>query len=173
MEVLLHIFRPDKSSRHIPVKPGRYLVGRNDDATLRIPLPTVSRKHCELVHDGSRLHVRDLGSSNGTFRNHERIQESELAAGDVLGIGDFMMVVQIDGVPAQVQPPVAPPAPDPGLSDTPESPVASQDDDEDDEDLERTITKPGVGSLLAGSQTDESSIFDFDFDFEDDENPQL
>jgi len=178
VEARLVIFRPDGTKREIPIHPGRYLIGRHDEANLRVPLPTVSRRHCELVHDGDRLHVRDLGSSNGTFRNEQRIQEAELVAGDILGIGDFRMTVQINGEPHEIAPPEAGAV---TLSETPPQPATSRsltsDDDDDDDgidqELEETVTKPGVGSILAGGHGDESSIFDFDFDFEDDENPQL
>lgn len=175
MDVNLYIFRADGSSKTIPIKPGRYVIGRHDDATLRIPLPTVSRKHCELVHDGSSLRVRDLGSSNGTYRNEERIEETELEAGDVLGVGEFRMSVQIDGEPAEVKPPPQAPTPPPEQAPAEQEAATTpmSDDEEEEVDLEKTVTKPGMGNLLAGSNTEESSIFDFDFDFEDDENPQL
>lgn len=105
MDVNLIIFKTDGSRKDIHVRPGRYVVGRNPDATLRIPLPSVSREHCEIVLDTSGLRVKDLGSSNGTFRNAERVKEAKLAPGDVLGIGPVRLTVQIDGNPKSVQPP--------------------------------------------------------------------
>lgn len=105
MDVNLIIFKTDGSRKDIHVRPGRYVVGRNPEATLRIPLPSVSREHCEIVLDTSGLRVKDLGSSNGTFRNAERVKEAKLAPGDVLGIGPVRLTVQIDGNPKSVQPP--------------------------------------------------------------------
>ncbi len=182
VNVELVVFRSDGSQRQIALKAGRYLIGRTDEATLRIPLPTVSRRHCEFVIDDSTVQVRDLGSSNGTFRNHERIQQSEFAAGDIIGIGDFLAVLRIDGVPMEVSRPEAPVEESPNMDDTPahatapteRTPLPQEDSVEDiDADLDATVAKKGMGSLLAGSDDGESSIFDFDFDFEDDDNPQL
>ena len=76
------------------------VVGRREDCDLRIPLGEISRKHCRLVRDGDVLRLEDLGSSNGTFHNGERIQESILSAGDTIQIGPVVFVLQLDGVPA-------------------------------------------------------------------------
>src|SRR6185369_6935096 len=52
-------------------------IGRSPDCT--IPLPAtlefcdVSRRHCALKIDPPFVHVRDLGSLNGTFINNDRI----------------------------------------------------------------------------------------------------
>ena len=105
--------------------------------------------------------------------------------GDILGIGDFLAVLRIDGIPMEVTRPEAPAEHSTNLDDTPAHgsapteratlPVQSDSDDLEDieADLDKTIAKKGMGSLLAGSDEGESSIFDFDFDFEDDDNPQL
>ena len=45
-------------------------------------------QHCRLVLSGSRWCIEDLGSSNGTLVNGERIaQPRELESGDVVGLG--------------------------------------------------------------------------------------
>lgn len=170
MDVRLIIAKPDGSKKEIAVKPGRYVIGRKPDAELRIPIPSVSRDHCELVNDGRSLVVRDLGSSNGTFRNKERIKQATLSAGDRLEVGTFVMTVQIDGQPHS------------GAS------VPTDEDDEevilgnraaemdlDDSGLGETLKRPAPGgpSRPAAMGTDDSSIFEFDFDFEDDDRPKL
>lgn len=169
MTVNLIVFKPDGTRKDIPLKPGKYTVGRQSTAGLRIPLASVSRQHCELVIDGSRLSVRDLGSSNGTFRNQERITQAVLEPGDQLTIGTCVLTVQIDGKPANVKRPGLVPEGDP-LAETPPAgskAVASTDADD-------TITKASpVSSPRTPGKPDDSSIFDFDFDFEDDDNPKL
>jgi len=42
------------------------LVGRADEAKFRIPHDGVSRRHCEFFVADGRVHLRDLGSTNGT-----------------------------------------------------------------------------------------------------------
>lgn len=173
-DIKLVVFRPDGTRKDIPLKPGRYVVGRSTHASLRIPLPSVSREHCEIVSDGETVRIRDLNSSNGTFRNDERVTDEVLNAGDVIGIGPCRFTLQVDGEPADVQPVTTT---EPDLSETPPAggPAAAEPQEEEAEmptDLDETVTKAGLGSILE-NVTGDSSVFDFDFDFEDDENPKL
>jgi EAL domain-containing protein (putative c-di-GMP-specific phosphodiesterase class I) len=60
-------------------------IGRRPGLGLSLPSPMVSQEHAEIFLDGDRLGVRDLGSTNGTFVNGDRIQgETELHDGDIL-----------------------------------------------------------------------------------------
>ncbi|MGB7156560.1 MAG: FHA domain-containing protein [Tepidisphaeraceae bacterium] len=99
MQVVLVMFRPDGQRRSFSVVRDMTVIGRREDCDLRIPLGDVSRKHCRLIKDGDAIRVEDLGSSNGTYRNGQRIQQSEFAAGDTLQVGPIVFVLQIDGVP--------------------------------------------------------------------------
>lgn len=167
MNVKLLVVKADGSKHEIPLGQGKYVIGRKTDATLRVPLASVSREHAELMVDGSRVVVRDLNSSNGTYRNNSRIQQSELKAGDVLGIGpSCRFLVEIDGRSAV---PGKPAAPNRALEETPPQGFEAEDEVSD---LDETVTKPSP-KPAAAKRGDESSIFDFDFDFEDDENPKL
>ena len=49
--------------------------------------PNASRRHAELVFDGTAWNVRDLNSTNGTLLNDVDVQEARLKDGDVLTIG--------------------------------------------------------------------------------------
>ena len=82
----------------------RVLIGRTNHCDLRIPLSSVSRKHCELRLSENRLLIRDLDSSNGTFHNSNRVKEAALAAGDEIVIGPVVFTVVIDGEPARIDP---------------------------------------------------------------------
>jgi len=57
--------------------------------TSDVPLldPTVSRRHASLVADDSGIELSDLGSSNGTFVNGERVERAHVTPGDVLTFG--------------------------------------------------------------------------------------
>ncbi len=100
MQVVLVMFRPDGQRRSFSVVRDMTVVGRREDCDLRIPLGDVSRKHCRLIKDGDAIRVEDLGSSNGTYRNGNRVQQSELTAGDTLQVGPVVFVLQVDGMPA-------------------------------------------------------------------------
>ncbi len=178
MNVTLLVFAPNGKSRSIPLKPGRYVVGRHETATLRIPHPQVSRQHCEITIDPSSISVRDLKSSNGTFRNQQKIDAGTLQAGDFVAIGPFMLGVQVDGHPANLRPP-APDTPAPKkpsadmLAETPPAGTPALGglgggDSHETDDPDRTVTKAAPPSLKGKLSPDDSSIFDFNFDFEDD-----
>src|SRR4051812_5118613 len=100
MRVVMVMFRADGQRRSFSVTRDITVIGRREDCDLRIPLGDVSRKHCRMITDGDVIRVEDLGSSNGTYRNGERIQQTELTAGDTLQVGPVVFVVQVDGTPA-------------------------------------------------------------------------
>jgi predicted component of type VI protein secretion system len=111
MQVVLVMFRNEGGRRSFSITRDVSVVGRREDCDFRIPLGEISRKHCRLIRDGEALRVEDLGSSNGTFVNGQRVQESVLQPGDTLQVGPVLFVVQVNGEPAEDQmQPVAPAA---------------------------------------------------------------
>jgi len=68
-------------------------VGRNLEADIFLDDITVSRDHARFHVDGGRLSVQDLGSTNGTYVNRERVDAAALSAGDEVIIGRFHLVV--------------------------------------------------------------------------------
>ena len=63
------------------------VIGRGRSATLTLPFPLVSREHCEVYLAEGRLHVRDLGSLNGTYIGNEQIEDAVLPSGSLLTVG--------------------------------------------------------------------------------------
>jgi pSer/pThr/pTyr-binding forkhead associated (FHA) protein len=104
MDVALVMFKSDGSRREFPLQKSRVVVGRTSQCDLRIPLSSVSRQHCELCIEEDSLRMRDLGSSNGTFHNHTRVQEAQLEAGDEIVIGPVVFTVVVDGEPDITEP---------------------------------------------------------------------
>ena len=94
------MFRSDGERRSFSMARDMTVVGRREDCDLRIPLGEVSRKHCRIVRDGDSLKLEDLGSSNGTFLNGQRVQEALLSPGDTIQVGPVVFVLQIDGQPS-------------------------------------------------------------------------
>ncbi len=62
-------------------------VGRVSDNTLEILESSVSSHHAEILLRGNDVVVRDLGSTNGTFINGEKITEAVLRPGQILRLG--------------------------------------------------------------------------------------
>ncbi|HXG49129.1 MAG TPA: FHA domain-containing protein [Methylomirabilota bacterium] len=73
------------------LKVERTTVGRVADNTFEIPEASVSSHHAELLLRGNEVLVRDLGSTNGTFINGERITEGVLKPGQLLRLGTVDM----------------------------------------------------------------------------------
>ncbi|OYW17400.1 MAG: hypothetical protein B7Z55_12590, partial [Planctomycetales bacterium 12-60-4] len=81
-------------SRSKLIDPIPFRVGRRPEASLSLPRATVSGLHAELFTIEDRLYVRDLGSTNGTFINGERIRgEAELDEDDVVQFADVALRV--------------------------------------------------------------------------------
>ena len=79
---------PEAAAHEVAVAPSPLSVGRHPDNKLCLVNPTVSGRHAEVVSDGPGLLVRDLGSTNGTFVNGQRITgTAPIADGDVVQFG--------------------------------------------------------------------------------------
>ena len=86
------------------------VIGRRRNCDLRIPLESVSRRHCQLNYEDATLKLRDLGSRNGTFLNGQKLSDDEqpLQAGDRIQIGPIEFILQIDGKPNNMNTPSQP-----------------------------------------------------------------
>jgi predicted component of type VI protein secretion system len=176
MGVVMVMFRPDGQRRSFSVTRDMTVIGRREDCDLRIPLGDVSRKHCRLILDGDTIKVEDLGSSNGTYRNGERVQQTELTSGDTLQIGPVVFVLQVDGFPADedLTPVTVQAAAQNGdATAAPGAAVAASDTGEEEVvDLETDGAVASSGNSAAGGEFDpmealesaEGSAFDFQID---------
>lgn len=86
MDVKLVVVGGDAKATEVKLKLPA-VIGRGREATLTLPHPLVSRKHCEIFESDGYLVVRDMGSLNGTFINNERITEAVLPPGELLTLG--------------------------------------------------------------------------------------
>jgi adenylate cyclase len=63
------------------------VVGRSLTSDIPILDPSISRRHAEVTCDERGVHVRDLGSSNGTFLNGEKVDTARLGPEDTVSFG--------------------------------------------------------------------------------------
>ena len=63
------------------------VVGRGPKVAVRLNDEGVSREHCQLIRDGEKVVLEDLGSTNGTFCNGIRVDRRELTDGDKIMVG--------------------------------------------------------------------------------------
>ena len=102
MQVVLVMFRAEGDKRSFSITKDITVIGRREDCDLRIPVSEVSRKHCRVLKDGDAIRVEDLGSSNGTYHNGQRISGSvTIEPGDSVQVGPVVFVLQIDGNPPE------------------------------------------------------------------------
>ena len=84
-----------------PLRPNREIViGRSSELDMVLVEDMVSRKHAKIVTDENVVTIEDLGSTNGTFVNGEKVRVSEIKDGDRILIGtSIIKLVTIAGEP--------------------------------------------------------------------------
>jgi len=161
VEVALVRVTADGETQRVVLTKDRTVVGRQEGCQLRIPIAGVSRTHCEILIRGGSVVVKDLGSSNGTFVNQERITEQSLAAGDLISLGGQVFLLQVNGEPEEI-----------------DAEFLFEDGlPEQDTKTSVPAPKPSVPAVSAGGKKaadlDDSSVMDFEFDDEEEPQPPL
>ena len=81
-----------------PLKADRQVViGRSSELDMVLVEDMVSRKHAKIIHAAGKLTIEDLGSTNGTFVNGEKVKQSRLKEGDRILIGTSILKVMALG----------------------------------------------------------------------------
>jgi pSer/pThr/pTyr-binding forkhead associated (FHA) protein len=80
---------------------GTQVIGRHHECDISIPSEEISRRHAQVKPSAEGVLVEDLGSSNGTFINGQRVQSGLLKNGDELRLDAirFMLVVPGQEIP--------------------------------------------------------------------------
>lgn len=81
------------NGREFPLVEGITVIGRAEDADLRIPLPSLSRRHARVVVRGLECTLEDLGSRHGSWRGAARVHDAvPLFSGDQLRLGTALIL---------------------------------------------------------------------------------
>ncbi len=105
-------------------------IGRDSSNEIPVNDAEVSRRHARLTFQGGKFVLDDMGSTNGTFVNGQRLTGPRvLKSGEVISLGEQIVFVYeaVDSdpgatmvsprnVPAQARPVVAPPPPPPAFA---------------------------------------------------------
>ena len=71
------------------------LVGRREECDLRLAHKSISKLHCVIVKTDGLLFLRDLGSTNGTRVNGERVRRAALLPNDLLAVAGHKFRVSL------------------------------------------------------------------------------
>jgi hypothetical protein len=83
--------------RTYPLSIGSTVIGRGDQANLRLPDVGISRRHARIDFDGAQVVLTDLGSTNGTSVNGQRVSAVALNPGDMIQLGTTTLTFRVDG----------------------------------------------------------------------------
>jgi pSer/pThr/pTyr-binding forkhead associated (FHA) protein len=102
MDVKMLIVQGQSRGKFLRFPPGEFVFGRGPECHIRPNSPWVSRQHCLVRIARETVHVRDLGSSNGTLINGMRlIGERCLQPGDKLQVGPLVLQFVVDPIEPQ------------------------------------------------------------------------
>lgn len=96
MIVKLLMTTSNGARRAFDVPAGTTIIGRSRSCDIRIALPTIDRRHCQISREGDQLVLEDLESGLGTIHNGRQVRRVDLAAGDRVSVGPVSFVVAID-----------------------------------------------------------------------------
>lgn len=126
-----------QGSEYVLDDPTTVSVGRSSESDLMLIEGMVSREHARFELDNGKLSISDLGSTNGTFVNGERVAERALNEGDRVLVGTTILKVVFSRLPVGTKPP-----PPPSSKDLDN--VQTQDRDQ----MAGTLDEVGVPELI-------------------------
>ena len=107
----LQIVRGARSGDSVQLEDGQTaILGRGTDTSVRIQDPSISRRHCQISNTPRGLLIADLGSSNGTYVNGQRLKPgwAQLSPGDQVILGqNEVRVVSMEAPPTPATPTAA------------------------------------------------------------------
>jgi serine phosphatase RsbU (regulator of sigma subunit) len=96
MTTLVTVKGPNAGQRFTLDEAGT-VIGRQPDAAIYLESLAVSRHHARVLHDQGGWFVEDMGSSNGTYVNGQRIADrAPLTERDVLQVGPYVLHLQVE-----------------------------------------------------------------------------
>lgn len=84
---LVVIAGPDTNTKYVLEEKQTLVIGRGADTTTKLKDPEVSRRHCQLEHEGNTVLLTDIGSAAGTVVNGKKITRYVMKTGDIIHIG--------------------------------------------------------------------------------------
>lgn len=101
-QFVLEILDGDRAGEVLSLTEGALRIGRKPGNDLVLADEKASGVHAEVVFDGGRYVLRDLGSTNGTLMDGRKVTEVVLSRGDTFAIGRTRLRFSGEGEPADL-----------------------------------------------------------------------
>ncbi|MCU1469165.1 MAG: Phosphopeptide-binding protein [Glaciihabitans sp.] len=85
----------DVNGKRHPITKSRTIIGRGSDADITVDDTGISRKHVEILWDGTRGQVNDLGSTNGSKLNGNPVHKAPLEPDSLIEIGRTRILFRV------------------------------------------------------------------------------
>lgn len=85
----------DIAGKRYPITQARTVIGRGSDADITVDDTGTSRRHVEILWDGKRAQVTDLGSTNGSKLNGVPVSKAPLPPDSIIEIGRTRIVFRV------------------------------------------------------------------------------
>jgi hypothetical protein len=87
---------PNEGSTYL-VDTNAVTVGRHPESSIFLDDITVSRRHSVIERTDDEFRIKDVGSLNGTYVNHDRVDQALLEDGDEIQVGRFVLIFRAGG----------------------------------------------------------------------------
>jgi pSer/pThr/pTyr-binding forkhead associated (FHA) protein len=92
---------PGKGKKY-QVRTDALVIGSSSDADIILQAPGVDPRHAQIVFQGGKVILEDLGSQEGTFRNGQRLLAPlQVFPGDKIGLGLLVTIILEGKDPSQ------------------------------------------------------------------------
>ena len=124
VEIILKM--PGQPDSPLSIPPGQYQIGSSEAVAIQLPFVGVSKLHCVLQAQESSLRVADLGSSNGTFLNGQRVGREFVNVPSDSDIEIGSVHIRVGKLTPEMKPVLTSSAPPPPASSDPEAQFKSR-----------------------------------------------
>jgi pSer/pThr/pTyr-binding forkhead associated (FHA) protein len=95
MPSLIHK-RPDGTEKSLEFGNKPLIIGRLPQSGIQVHDAFISRIHCGIGCENNQFFLKDMGSTNGTYRNGSRAFEGVLSSGDKIQVGNTTLIFEIE-----------------------------------------------------------------------------
>ena len=94
--LIVYFLNSEQKTYELSEEKSCYFIGRGKDNDIIVSDGKSSRIHAEIIQQSDGIYLEDLGSTNGTFINNQRIGRQKLFDNDEILIGDTQIIFKRD-----------------------------------------------------------------------------